>query len=147
MFQANKTISSTASSFALRAIFGVWINFCVAIIAICVRTIFRYRIKRTLSGRRRVSLWWVSPAVTPFVFASMFCVVVASVGAASTVISNYSVVTNSVIHDVVVQGQNVISTIRLEVQYLMCPAELRSRERTTRRATWFRAEQQFSLDL
>jgi hypothetical protein len=42
-----------------------------------------------------------------FVFASMFCIVAASVGGASTVISNYSVVTISVIRDIVVQGQNV----------------------------------------
>ncbi len=131
MLQANRDYFINCefiSLSALRAIFGVWINLGVAIIAICVRTIFRYRIKRTLlSGRRRVSLWRVSPAVTTsevfelrrvliralrhghyhFVFASIFCVVAASVGAASTVISNYSVVTNPVILDVVVQGQNV----------------------------------------
>jgi len=113
---------------ALRAIFGVWINICVAIIAICIRSIFRYRIKRILlSGRRKVNLWRVSPALTTsevfelrhvliralmhgqyfFVVASVFCVIVASAGAASTVISNYSVVTNPVVRDVVVQGQNV----------------------------------------
>jgi len=135
MHQANKDYfidCEFISLSALRAIFGVWLNVCVAIIAICVRTVFRYRIKRSLiSGRRRVSLWRVSPAVTTsevfelrrvliqalmrghyhFVFASVFCVVAALVAAASTVISNYSVVTNSVIRDVVVQGQNVTHSI------------------------------------
>jgi len=110
---------------ALRAIFGIWINVCVAIIAICIRSIFRHQIKRILlSGRHRVNLWQVSPALTTsevfelrhvliralinghffFVLASMSCVVVALVGAASTVISNYSVVTNSVIRDIIVPG-------------------------------------------
>jgi len=113
---------------ALRAIFGVWINICVAIIAICIRSIFRYQIKKILvSGRRKVNLWRVSPALTTsevfefrhlliraliqgnyfFVLSSMSCVVVALVGAASTVISNYSVVTNPVIRDIIVPGQNV----------------------------------------
>jgi len=113
---------------ALRAVFGVWINICIAIIAICIRSIFRYRIKRILlSGRQRVNLWRVSPALTTsevfelrhvliralihghyfFVLASIFCFVVASVGAASTVISNYSVVINPVIRNAIVPGQNV----------------------------------------
>jgi len=113
---------------ALRAIFGVWINVCVATIAICIRSIFRYRIKHfLLSGQRKVNLWRTSPAVTTselfelrgilaralvegdfaFVFASAFCVVTALVGAASTVISNHAVVMNSVIRDAVVRGQNV----------------------------------------
>jgi len=113
---------------ALRAIFGVWINVCVATIAICIRSIFRYRVKHLLlSGQRKVNLWRTSTAVTTsevfelrgllgqaliegdfaFVFASTFCVVTALVGAASTVISNHAVVMNPVTRDAVVQGQNV----------------------------------------
>ena len=113
---------------ALRATFGVWINVCVATIAICIRSIFRYRIKHfLLSDERKVNLWRTSPAVTTsevfelrgilaralmegdfaYVFASAFCVVTALVGAASTVISNHAVVMNPVIRDAVVPGQNV----------------------------------------
>jgi hypothetical protein len=42
-----------------------------------------------------------------FVFASVFCAVTALMGAASTVISNYSVVANPTVHDIIVHGQNV----------------------------------------
>ncbi len=116
------------SQSALRAVFGVWINVCVAVIAICVRFIFRSRIKTLLvSGRRRISLWRVSPAVTTsevmalrgvlgqalvqrdfaFVFVSTFCIVTALVGAASTLISNHVVTTNQILRDTLVQGRNV----------------------------------------
>jgi hypothetical protein len=116
------------SQSALRAIFGVWINVCVAVISICVHFIFRSRIKALLvSGRRRISLWRVSPAVTTsevialrgvlvqalvqrdfaFVLVSTFCIVTALVGAASTLISNRVVTTNQILRDTLVQGRNV----------------------------------------
>jgi hypothetical protein len=113
------------SLYVLRAIFGVWINICVATIAICIHFIFRSQVKKKMTlGQGGVSLWRVSPAVTPseafelrgilakalmkgdfsFVFTSTFCIVAAVVGAASTVISNSAVGTNTVIRDAVVPG-------------------------------------------
>jgi hypothetical protein len=113
------------SQYVLRAIFGVWINVWVATIAICIHFIFRSQVKKQMtSGQGGVSLWRVSPAVTPseafelrgilakalmkgdfsFVFTSTFCIVAAVVGAASTVISNSAVGTNTVIREAVVPG-------------------------------------------
>jgi hypothetical protein len=116
------------SQSALRAIFGVWINICIATIAICIRFIFRSQVKKRItSGQGEVSLWCVSPAVTSseafelrgvlaralmkgdftFVFVSTFCIITAVVGAAGTVISNHAVETNTVVRDAVVQGRLV----------------------------------------
>jgi len=117
------------SQSALRAIFGVWINICIAAIALCIRFIFRAQIQKriTLGPQGGVSLWRVSPAMTPseafemrgilakalmkrdfaFVFVSTFCIVTAVVGAASTVISNHAVGMNSVVRDAIVQGRLV----------------------------------------
>lgn len=116
------------SQSALRAIFGVWINVCAAAIASCIRLIFRSSIKHLLISRRRgINLWRVSPAVTTsevvelrgvlkqalaerdfaFVFASMFCIVTALIGAGSTLISNRVVTTNQIRRDILVHGRNV----------------------------------------
>jgi hypothetical protein len=116
------------SQSALRAIVGVWINICIATIAICIRFIFRSQVKkRIISGKGEVNLWRVSPAVTSseafelrgiiaralmkgdftFVFVSIFCIITAVVGAAGTVISNHAVETNTVVRDAVVQGRLV----------------------------------------
>jgi hypothetical protein len=116
------------SQSALRAIFGVWINICIATITICIRFIFRSQVKKRItSGQGEVSLWRVSPAVTSsevfelrgilaralmkgdftFVFVSTFCIITAVVGAAGTVISNHAVEINTVVRDAVVQGRLV----------------------------------------
>jgi hypothetical protein len=120
---------------AQRAIFGVWINICVATIGICIRFIFCSQVgKHITSGKGGVSLWRVSPAVTPseafelqgilaraltkgdfaFVFASAFCVVAAVVSSASTVISNRAIGNNTVVRDVVVQGRLVTNNFTFE---------------------------------
>jgi len=117
------------SQSALRAIIGVWISICIAAIALCILFIFRSQIQKriTLAPQGGVSLWRVSPAVTPseafemrgilakalmkrdfaFFFVSTFCIVTAVVGAASTVISNRVVGTNTVVRDAIVQGRRV----------------------------------------
>src|SRR5437016_5296049 len=84
------------SQYALRAIVGVWINICIATIAICIRFIFRSQLKKHITtGQGGVSIWSVSPAVTSsevfelrgilaralkkgdfaFVFVSTFCII------------------------------------------------------------------------
>lgn len=117
------------SQSTLRAIVGVWINICIATIAISIRFIFRSQVKKhiTLGPQSGVSLWRVSPAVTPseafelrgilyralkkgdfaFVFVSTFCIITAVVGAASTLISNHAVEINTVVRDALVQGRLV----------------------------------------
>jgi len=125
-------VDPVISQCALRAIFGVWINIWVAIIALCIHFIFRSQVKKEISlGEGGVSLWRVSPTVTPseafelrgilsralmrgdfaFVFASTFCIVATVVGAASTVISNHAVGTNTVVRDAVVPGLLVTNQI------------------------------------
>ena len=115
------------SKSALRAIVGVWLYICTSAIALCIRSIFRSHIQKriTLGPQGGVSIWRVSPAVTPseafemrgilakalmkrdfaFVFVSMFCIVTAVVGAAGTVISNRVVDTNTVVREANVQGR------------------------------------------
>jgi len=116
------------SQFALRAIVGVWINICVAGIAFCIRFIFRSQVKKRIwSEKSGVPLWRVAPAVTSseafalrgilaralkkgdfsFVFVSTFCIVASIVGAASTVISNRVVGSNTIVRDAIVQGRLV----------------------------------------
>lgn len=107
-----------ASESVLRAVFGVWINVCVAVIAFSTRSIFRSRVRKDLLtndvDKRHVNLWHISPATTPseifelrfilkhacvrghfpYVFASLACVIAAIISAASTTISNHSIVSN-----------------------------------------------------
>ncbi|KDR82354.1 hypothetical protein GALMADRAFT_237618 [Galerina marginata CBS 339.88] len=113
------------SQSALRAIFGVWINVCAAVIAMCIRSLYRSHTRRSLLARKDAhSIWFISPAVTPsevfelrtlllkaitngrigFVVTSAFCVVAAVIGAASTVISNRAVVTNTIERTSTVNG-------------------------------------------
>lgn len=119
------------SQFLLRAIFGVWINVCIAVVAFCVLSIFRSQVKRQLLSddphMQVVSLWRVSPAVTAlevfelrgvlirsllgghifYALASVFCVISAIISAASTTISNHVIVTNSVMRQSVATGRLV----------------------------------------
>jgi hypothetical protein len=121
------------SLFLLRAIFGVWINVCIAVVTFCVLSIFRSQVRRQLISddprKRFVNLWRVSPAVTSFevfqlrsilmrallggnffyALASVFCVISAIISAASTTISNHVIVTNSVVRQSVVSGHLVTS--------------------------------------
>lgn len=116
-----------------RAIFGVWINICIAIIAISVRSVFRSHATRRLlsddSSKSKVSVWHISPATTSseafeirnilaravikgeifYVLASIFCIFAASISAASTTISNHTIVSNSVTRESTVPGILVTS--------------------------------------
>lgn len=60
---------AVGSQAAIKAILGVWVTIYAAIMAYCVRSIFRSTVTtRLLSGdwrNRRVSLWLISPATTP----------------------------------------------------------------------------------
>jgi hypothetical protein len=111
-----------------RAIFGAWLIFCVAVIAICIRSVYHSKIKNRLLTKGgytgAVSLWAVSPATTPFevlelrsvliksltkgelffFFASLACVVAAVLSAASTLIANRTVVSNVVVRTALVPG-------------------------------------------
>ena len=116
------------SQSVLRALFGVWINISVAVVAICIRSTFRSHLKNELvSGNHTVNFWRVSPALTSsevfelrnilaqalikgdltFVIVSIFCVFTAIVGAASTTISNHVVVTNLITRNSIVPGRLV----------------------------------------
>src|SRR5882762_2943896 len=119
------------SLFLLRAIFGVWINVCIAVVTFSVLSIFRSQVRRQLISddprKQFVNLWRVSPAVTSFevfqlrsvlirallggdffyALASAFCVISAIISAASTAISNYVIVTNSVMRPSTVSGRLV----------------------------------------
>lgn len=114
---------------ALRAIFGVWISVCVAIIAFSIRSTYRSSLVTQLLGpdhiNRHVSLWRVSPATTTaeafqlrnrisssfikgdisYFIASLVCVCASVVTAAGTTIANEAVVENIVIRDVSVPGR------------------------------------------
>lgn len=116
-----------------RAIFGVWINIWIAIIAISVRSIFRSHVTRRLlsggSNKSGISIWHMSPATTSseafeirkilaraiikgdifYVFASMFCILAAITSAASTTIANHAIVNNTVTRDSTAPGLLVTS--------------------------------------
>jgi hypothetical protein len=112
----------------VRALFGVWLNVCAAIIAFSIRSLFRSRAKRLMlssePNKKQISVWSISPAVTssevfelrnllsralvrgdyPYVVASIVCVFAAIVGAASTTISNHAIVRNAVVRNETVPG-------------------------------------------
>ena len=120
-----------ASESVLRAVFGVWINICVAAIAFSVRAIFRSRLRKHLfandADKRHANLWHISPATTPseifelrfiltrslirgdfpYILASLACVVAAIISAASTTISNHAIVSNVATRQAFVQGRLV----------------------------------------
>ncbi|TDL15747.1 hypothetical protein BD410DRAFT_902415 [Rickenella mellea] len=116
------------SESVLRPLFGAWITLCAAVIAMCIRSVYRSSIKRRLfskdESRRFVSLWDVSPATNPaevfdlrmilarsihqrnifYLIASIVCVAAAIFSAASTTIANNTIVENVVIRKRVVDG-------------------------------------------
>ena len=122
------------SLYLTRAIFGVWINFWIAVVAFCVRSLFRSHLRRRLlsndPAKRNVSIWHISPATSPseafqiriilakaainghtfYVFASLFCVVATIISAASTTISNHAIVINSITRNSQVPGILVTSS-------------------------------------
>jgi hypothetical protein len=124
-------IDSSAKQSTGRAAFGAWLIISVAVIAICVRSIYHSRLKRTLladgQNSGAVRLWVISPATTPteayelrhvlrkglarrewtFIFTSLACLLAPLIGAASTLIANRTVVTNAVIRTAPVSGRLV----------------------------------------
>jgi hypothetical protein len=58
-----------ASETYLRAAFGFWISIYAAVVAYCARSIYRSRLAARLlsndTSKRRVGIWFMSPASTP----------------------------------------------------------------------------------
>lgn len=128
----------------IRAIFGVYITLCVAIIAVCLRSMYRSWIVRKLFNpqlhKPQVSLWSISPATTIdevfelrsmlarsifrgeifYTLASLACIVVGIISAASTSIANHTVESNNVARSALVSGRlvspfNTIDGITVEL--------------------------------
>jgi len=115
----------------IRAIFGAYITLCVAIIALCLRSMYRSWIRRKLFNpqlhKPQVSLWSISPTTTIdevfelrsmlatslfrgeifYSLASLACIVVAIISAASTSIANRTVESNIVNRSALVSGRLV----------------------------------------
>ena len=124
---------SLGSRSTIRAIFGAYITLCVAIIAACLRSIYRSWIRRKLFDHQphepQVSLWSISPATTTkevfelrsmlarkflrgeifYTLTSLACIVVAIISAASTSIANRTIDSNAVPRSVLVSGRLVTS--------------------------------------
>ena len=115
----------------IRAIFGAYITLCVAIIAVCLRSMYRSWIRRKLFNPQlhepQVSLWSISPTTTIdevlqlrtmlarslfrgeifYTLASLACIVAAIISAASTSIANRTVESNIVNRSALVSGRLV----------------------------------------
>jgi len=115
----------------IRAIFGAYITLYIAIIAACLRSMYRSWIRRKLFNpqlhKPQVSLWSISPTTTIsevfelrsmlarslfggeifYTLASLACIVVAIISAASTGIANRSVESNIVNRTALVSGRLV----------------------------------------
>jgi hypothetical protein len=123
-------IDCSTSLSVSRAIFGAWITFCVAIVALCVRFVYRSKIAaQLLANKSQVSLWHVAPATNIlevfelryilaraipggdyfYAFASIICIASAILSAASTTIANHAIVENAVLRTALVQGRLVTS--------------------------------------
>jgi hypothetical protein len=113
---------------AIRAIFGAYITLYVTIIAVCARSVYRSWIRRKLfNPQLQVSLWSISPTTTInevfelrsmlarslsrgeifYTLASLACIVVAIISAASTSIANHTVESNIVNRTALVSGRLV----------------------------------------
>ena len=117
----------------IRAIFGAYITVCVAVIAACLRSIYRSWIRRKLLNHQphtpQVSLWSISPATTIkevfelrgtlarnllrgeifYTLTSLACIIVAIISAASTSIANRTIDSHPVPRSVLVSGRLVTS--------------------------------------
>ena len=115
----------------IRAIFGAYITLCVAIIAVCLRSMYRSWIRRKLFNPQlhepQVNLWSISPTTTIYdvfqlrsmlarsllggevfyTLVSLACIVVAIINAASTSIANRTVESNIVNRTALVWGRLV----------------------------------------
>ena len=128
----------------IRAIFGGYITLCVGIIAVCLRSMHRSWIRRKLFNpqlhKPQVTLWTISPTTTIgevfqlrsiiarslfggeifYTLASLSCIVVAIINAASTSIANRTVESNVVNRSALVSGRlvsqfNTINSATVEV--------------------------------
>ena len=120
-----------ASLPTIRAIFGAYITLYVAIIAVCLRSMYHSWIRRKLFNpqlyKSQVSLWSISPTTTIgevfelrstlarslfggeifYTLASLACIVAAIISAASTSIANHTVERNIVNRSALVSGRLV----------------------------------------
>ena len=133
-----------ASLPTIRAIFGAYITLYVAIIAVCLRSMYRSWIRRKLLNpqlyKSQVSLWSISPTTTInevfelrstlarslfggeifYMLASLACIVVAIISAASTSIANRTVESNIVNRSALVSGRlvnpyDIINDVTVEI--------------------------------
>jgi hypothetical protein len=114
----------------IRAIFGAYTTLCVTIITVCVHSMYRSWIRRKLfNPQLQVSLWSISPTTTIdevfelwsmlarslfggeifYLLASLACIIVAIISAASTSIANRTVESNNVTRSALVPGRLVSS--------------------------------------
>jgi len=115
----------------ITAIFGAYITLCVTIIAMCLRSMYRSWIRRKLFNpqlhKPQVSLWSISPTTTInevfelrsmlarslfggeifYTLASLACIVVAIINAASTSIANHTIQSNILNRTGLVSGRLV----------------------------------------
>ena len=115
----------------IRAIFGAYITLCVSIVAVCLRSMYRSWIRRKLFNpqlhKPQVSLWSITLATTIdevfelrstlarslfrgeifYTLASLVCIVVTIISAASTSIANRTVESNIVTRSALVSGRLV----------------------------------------
>jgi hypothetical protein len=126
-------IDCNISQSLARAIFGVWINVCVVVVGVCVRSIYQSRLRSRLlltgHHNKGVSLLVASPATTApefvelrsiilhgifkkehlFVVTSLACIFLAIISAASTAIANRTIVRNVVARKFNLSGTGVRS--------------------------------------